>query len=117
MLALLHLLLWHQTGRAPAYLLSVLTACSAGGGAHLAVIGVDPRSCISDANPLLESLTGYSAGELAGTPIRELVAPGDRAELDARLAAAAQTGPRPAAAGTWSADRASGGRWSGPRSA
>jgi two-component system sensor kinase FixL len=62
---------------------------------HLAVIGVDPQGCITDANPFLERLTGFTAEELTGKPIRELVVAEDRAELDARLAAAAQSGPRP----------------------
>jgi two-component system sensor kinase FixL len=62
---------------------------------HLAVIGIDPQGRITDANPFLERLTGFSTEELTGKPLRELIVAGDRAELDARLAAAAQSGPRP----------------------
>lgn len=62
---------------------------------HLAVIGIDPRGRITDANPFLERLTGFGADELTGKPLRELIVARDRAELDARLAAAAQSGPRP----------------------
>jgi PAS domain S-box-containing protein len=62
---------------------------------QLAVIGIDPQGRITNANPFLERLTGFSTAELTGKPLRELIVPGDRAELDARLAAAAQSGPRP----------------------
>jgi PAS domain S-box-containing protein len=61
----------------------------------LAVIGIDPQGRITDANPFLERLTGFSSEALTGKPIRALIAAEDRAELDARLAAAAQSGPRP----------------------
>jgi PAS domain S-box-containing protein len=62
---------------------------------HLAVIGIDPQGRITDANPFLERLTGFSSEALTGKPLRELIVARDRAELDARLAAAAQSGPRP----------------------
>ena len=62
---------------------------------HLAVIGIDQQGRITDANRFLERLTGFSADELTGKPLRELIAAENRAELDARLAAAAQSGPRP----------------------
>jgi small conductance mechanosensitive channel len=55
---------------------------------HLAVIGIDPQGRITDANPFLERLTGFSAEELTGKPLRELIVARDRAELDARLLAA-----------------------------
>ena len=62
---------------------------------QLAVIGVDPLGRINYANPFLERLIGHRSDTLLGKPLSELVPSPDRAELRGRLAAAAETGPRP----------------------
>ena len=62
---------------------------------QLAVIGVDPEARINYANPYLERLIGRRSEELMGRPVADLFPADDQAELKARLAAAAQTGPRP----------------------
>jgi len=64
-------------------------------GVQLAVIGVDPQSKINYANPFLEQLSGYRSKDLVGRPLALLIPETDRAELTERLAAAAQTAPRP----------------------
>lgn len=62
---------------------------------QLAVIGIDPIGQINYANPFLERLVGYRSQELVGRPVTEMVPAKDRQALSDRLAAAAQTGPRP----------------------
>ena len=62
---------------------------------QLAVIGIDPEGRVSYANPFLERLTGHRSEDLIGRPVTSLLPESDRAELTRRLAAAAQTGPRP----------------------
>jgi PAS domain S-box-containing protein len=62
---------------------------------QLAVIGVDPRGRINYTNPFLEQLLDYPAEDLIGRPVASLVPETDRTELAERLAATAQTGPRP----------------------
>jgi two-component system sensor kinase FixL len=62
---------------------------------QLAVIGVDPQGRINYINPFLEQLLDYPAEDLIGRPVASLVPETDQAELAERLAATAQTGPRP----------------------
>ena len=62
---------------------------------QLAVIGIDSAGRVNYANPFLERLIGYRSQDLIGKPMTALVQASDQAELTERLAAAAQTGPRP----------------------
>jgi two-component system sensor kinase FixL len=62
---------------------------------QLAVIGVDPQGRIDYANPFMEGLSKYRSDDLIGRPLASLIPETDQAELAERLAAAAQTGPRP----------------------
>jgi two-component system sensor kinase FixL len=64
-------------------------------GVQLAVIGVDPQSKINYANPFLERLSGYRSKDLVGRPLASLIPETDWDEHTERLAAAAQTAPRP----------------------
>jgi PAS domain S-box-containing protein len=60
-----------------------------------AVIGIDPKGRIKYANPFLQRLIEYPREDLIGTSVASLVPEPDRSALAERLAAAAQTGPRP----------------------
>jgi PAS domain S-box-containing protein len=62
---------------------------------QLAVIGIDPKGRIKYANPFLQRLIEYPREDLIGTSVASLVPEPDRSALAERLAAAAQTGPRP----------------------
>jgi len=62
---------------------------------QLAVIGIDPQGRVSYANPFLERLIGRRSKDLMRKPVTALVPADDRPALTERLAAAAQTGPRP----------------------
>jgi two-component system sensor kinase FixL len=62
---------------------------------QLAVIGVDPKGRINYANPFFEQLIEYRTEDLIGRPVVSLLPELDRGALTKRLAAAAQTGPRP----------------------
>jgi PAS domain S-box-containing protein len=62
---------------------------------QLAVLGIDPEGRVNFANPFLERLIGYCSQDLQGRQVTTLVPESDRATLRDRLAATAQTGPRP----------------------